>query len=405
MTDYDVTLSPELLPALLSGPDGLAKLLQSALNQVVEAQMTEHLGAERYERTDERDGRYRNGHRDRQLYTRVGPITLRVPQLRDGSFSTDIFERYQRSERAFVLGLMEMYITGTSTRKVTKVTEELCGVSFSKSTVSRLNAGLDIPVNAFLKRELEPHYPFVIVDAMFTKSRTNDRVVSKALLMASAVRPDGIREPIGFAIGDAENFVTWDALFKSLKERGIKSVDFVVSDNHGGLKKAANKHFVGATWQRCQVHLLRNITDNSPRKERDAVRVAAKLVLYAADRTEASRRLADFVERFSKIAPNAVACLEEAFEDAISVLCLPEKYRRRVRSTNMQERLNEEIRRREKVIRIFPNDAAATRLVGALLMDCYENWQERRYFDMAEYHDWRDQQSRKPEHAEEQAAA
>jgi putative transposase len=390
VADYDVTLSQALLPALLSGQDGLAKLLQSALNQVLEAQMTEHLGAERYERTEERGGRYRNGYRERQLFTRVGPITLRVPQTRDGSFSPEIFERYQRSERAFVLGLMEMYVTGTSTRKVTKITEELCGVSFSKSTVSRLCAELDESVGTFLNRELEVYYPFVIVDAMFTKSRAGDRVVSKALLIASAVRPDGIREPIGFAVGDSESFTTWDALFTNLKGRKLERVDFVISDNHSGLKKAVMKHFSGATWQRCQVHLQRNIGDHSPRKEREAIDEALKHVLYATDRADAIRRRDEFVTRFSKTAPKAVACLEEAFEDAIAVLCLPEKYRRRLRSTNMQERLNGEIRRRERVIRIFPSENSARRLVGALLIDAYETWQERRYLDMAEYHEWRE---------------
>jgi putative transposase len=390
VADYDVTLSQALLPALLSGQDGLAKLLQSALNQVLEAQMTEHLGAERYERTEERGGRYRNGYRERQLFTRVGPITLRVPQTRDGSFSPEIFERYQRSERAFVLGLMEMYVTGTSTRKVTKITEELCGVSFSKSTVSRLCAELDESVGTFLNRELEAYYPFVIVDAMFTKSRAGDRVVSKALLIASAVRPDSIREPIGFAVGDSESFTTWDALFTNLKGRKLERVDFVISDNHSGLKKAVMKHFSGATWQRCQVHLQRNIGDHSPRKEREAIDEALKHVLYATDRADAIRRRDEFVTRFSKTAPKAVACLEEAFEDAIAVLCLPEKYRRRLRSTNMQERLNGEIRRRERVIRIFPSENSARRLVGALLIDAYETWQERRYLDMAEYHEWRE---------------
>ena len=395
MADYDVTLSQALLPALLGSQDGLAQLLRNALNQVLEAQMTEHLGAERYERTEERDGRYRNGHRERQLSTRVGPMTLRVPQTRDGSFSTEIFERYQRSERAFVLGLMEMYVNGVSTRKVTKITEALCGTAFSKSTVSRLCAELDESVGAFLKRDLEAYYPFVIVDAMFTKSRAGGRVVSRALLIASGVRADGYREPIGFSVGDSESFATWDALFRGLKDRKLERVDFVVSDNHGGLKKAVMKHFSGATWQRCQVHLHRNIGDHSPRKEREAIEAAVKLVFYAPDREEAQRRRDEFVRRFSKTAPKAVACLEEAFEDAIAVLCLPEKYRKRLRSTNMQERLNEEIRRRERVIRIFPNDRAATRLVGALLMDAYETWQERRYLDMAEYHEWREREARK----------
>jgi putative transposase len=218
----------------------------------------------------------------------------------------------------------------------------------------------------------------------YWKSRSGGRVVSKALLVASGVRADGYREPIGFSVGDSESFSTWDTLFAGLKTRKLERVDFVVSDNHSGQKKAVAKHFSGATWQRCQVHLQRNIGDHSPRKERAAIDTELKLVLYAPDRAEAQRRRDAFVTRFATIAPNAVACLEEAFEDAIAVLCLPEKYRKRLRSTNMQERLNEEIRRRERVIRIFPNDEAATRLVGALLIDTYETWQERRYLDMAE---------------------
>ncbi len=194
----------------------------------------------------------------------------------------------------------------------------------------------------------------------------------------------------------------WEALFANLKDRGLRRVDFVTSD--GGLKKAIAKQFAGASWQRCQVHLLRNIGDHSPRKEREAVDAGAKLVLYARDREEARRRMGEFIERFSTIAPKAVACLEEAFEDAIAVLCLPEKYRRRFRSTNMQERLNEEIRRRERVIRIFPNDEAARRLVGALLIDAYENWQERRYLDMTDDHEWRERQERSAKLAEGKAA-
>ena len=387
MADYDISLGRELLPGLLSGQDGLSKLVETVLNQVLEAQVTEALGADRHERTEERQG-YRNGYRTRTLYTRVGPVTLQVPQTRDGSFSTDIFKRYQRSEQAFVLALMEMVVQGVSTRKVSAITEELCGASFSKSTVSALCSGLDARVRAFNERRLEGEYPFVLVDALFVKSREDDRVVSRAALVVSGIRNDGYREILGVKIGDTESFATWDETFRWLKGRGLKGVMFVVSDDHSGLSQAIGKHFQGATWQRCQVHLMRNLLSHAAVKVRAEVAQAAKLVLQAPDMAEARRRLADFCERFARTAARAVACLEAGFEDAMAVMALPEKYRKRLRSTNMQERLNEEIRRRERVIRIFPNDDSALRLIGALLAEHNETWQERKYLDMEEFREW-----------------
>lgn len=387
MAGYDVSVGRDLLPGLLNGQDGLAKLVEAVLNQILEAQVTEALGAERHERTEERAG-YRNGTRMRTLYTRVGPVTLLIPQTRDGNFSTDIFKRYQRSEQAFILGLMEMVVQGVSTRKVSAITEELCGASFSKSTVSALCAGLDARVRAFNERRLEGDYPFVIVDALFLKSREDDRVVSRAALIMSGIRSDGFREILGVKIGDTESFVTWDETFRWLKGRGLKGVMFVVSDSHGGLSQAVAKQFQGASWQRCQVHLMRNLLSHAPVKVRADVAAAAKLILHAPDMAEAKRRLTEFSERFAKSAAKAVACIEAGFADAMAVMALPEKYRRRLRSTNMQERLNEEIRRRERVIRIFPNDDSALRLIGALLAEQNEVWQERRYLDMDEFAEW-----------------
>ncbi len=209
------------MPELLNGPEGLAKLAEAVLNQVLEAQMTEHLGASPHERTAERQG-YRNGVRPRTLYTRVGPVTLQVPQTRDGSFPPEMFRRYQRSEQAFVLALMEMVVQGVSTRKVTEITETLCGASFSKSTVSQLCAGLDPRVRAFNERHLTADYPFVLVDALVLTVHEADRVVSKAALIASGIRSDGIREALGIQIGDSESCATWNDFFKSLKARGLK---------------------------------------------------------------------------------------------------------------------------------------------------------------------------------------
>lgn len=388
MTDYNVTVGKELLPELLSGQDGLAKLVESVLNQVLEAQVSDSLGAERYERSEERVS-YRNGYRSRQLYTRVGPVTLQVPQTRDGSFSTEIFKRYQRSEQALVLALMEMYVNGVSTRKVTNITEELCGVSFSKSTVSQLCTRLDARVRTFNERRFDNvKFPFIMVDAMFIKSRDDERVVSRAALIISGIREDGYREILGIKIGDTESFATWEETFRWLKGRGLKGILYIISDQHAGLVEAARKHFQGATWQRCQVHLMRNILGSCSIRHRKSVAEKAKLVLQAPDMAEARRRLNEFSELFAKSAPKAVACLEEAFDDAMAVMTLPDKYRKRLRTTNMQERLNEEVRRRERVIRIFPNDDSAWRLIGALLAETNEQWQARRYLDMDELNEW-----------------
>lgn len=387
MADYEVSVEQDLLPGLLSGQDGLAKLVEAVLNPILEAQVTQALGAERHERTDERAG-YRNGVRPRMLYTRVGPVRLLVPQTREGSFSTEMFKRYQRSEQAFVLALMEMVVQGVSTRKVSAITEELCGASFSKSTVSALCAGLDVRVKAFNERRLDGAYPFIVVDALFLKSRDDERVVQRAALVISGVRRDGYREILGVRIGDSESFATWDETLRWLKGRGLNGVMFVISDEHSGLKQALAKHFQGASWQRCQVHLMRNLIAHAPVRMRTEVAQAAKRVLQAPDRAEAQRRLDEFSGAFAKSAPKAVACLEDGFDDAMAVMALPEKYRRRLKTTNMQERLNEEIRRRERVIRIFPNDLAALRMIGALLAEHNEVWQERKYLDMDEFAEW-----------------
>jgi len=220
---------------------------------------------------------------------------------------------------------------------------------------------------------------------MFIKSRAEDRVVSRAVLVVSGIRSDGYREILGVRMGDTESFATWEETFRWLKGRGLKGVVFVISDQHSGLVEAAARHFQGASWQRCQVHMMRNILGCTSPRLRNEVAQAAKRVFQSADMNEAKRYLNEFIDRFQKTAPRAVECLEAGFEDAMAVMALPEKYRKRLRSTNMQERLNEEIRRRERVIRIFPNDESALRLIGALLAEQNEIWQERRYLDMDEF--------------------
>ncbi len=240
MADYEVTLSGSKLKEFLTRDDGLQGLVEDVLSQVLEAQMTEHIGAGRHERSESRQA-YRNGHRPRRLYSRVGPLSLRVPQSRDGGFSTEIFRRYQRSEQALVLALMEMVVNGVSTRKVTNITEELCGASFSKSTVSRLCMELDLRVEAWNERPLnETRYPLVIVDALVIKVRKNKAVRPISALIAIGVSETGHREILGIRLGDSENEASWNSMFSWLKQRGLRDVFLIVSDAHQGLKNAAD---------------------------------------------------------------------------------------------------------------------------------------------------------------------
>jgi transposase-like protein len=397
MTDYEINIPGGILSSLMSEKNGLATLVEEVLNQILDAQASEQVGAQRYERSEDRVA-YRNGYRPRQLYTRIGPLTLRVPQMRDGQFSTEIFSRYQRSEQALVLSLMEMVVNGVSTRKVTKITEALCGASFSKSTVSQLCLALDGRVAAFNERELGA-FPFVIVDAMYFKAREGDSVQSKAAMIVSGVNEQGNREILGLRIGDSESEAFWLETFRWLKQRGLKEVSYVVSDDHSGLVQAARRCFQGAIWQRCQVHFMRNVLSHTGAKHKKEMGEGLKRIFNSDNTRDARQRFDEFAEQMEEKAPKAIDCLERGLEDSLAVMALPNKYWRRLKSTNMQERLIQEIRRRERVIRIFPNKDSALRLMGALLAEIHEEWQGRRYLDMADFHEWVDEQASATEEA------
>ena len=392
MADFEVKLSQDQVASLLSRDDGFQQLLEAVLNQVLEAQMTEHIGAQAYERSEGRKA-YRNGHRVRKLYTRVGPLNLLVPQSRDGQFSTEMFRRYQRSEQAFVLALMEMYLNGVSTRKVTSITEELCGASFSKSTVSQLCTELEARVGAWNDRPLhDKRYPFLVMDAVVIKVRRDEAVRSTSALIVIGISEEGTREILGIRLGESETEETWEDIFCWLKGRGLQGVDYVISDSHVGLVKALRRNFQGTCWQRCQVHFMRNVLGLTPKAQKDEMSLWLKRILHADSQAVARQNFEQLCEAMEgKRVEKALNTLEDGLEDAISVLRLPEKYRRRLRTTNMAERLNEEIRRRERVIRIFPNEDAALRLVGALLAEQHEVWSTgRRYLNMDEYLEWRE---------------
>jgi transposase-like protein len=395
MAQYNITITEELLHGLFlsNGRDeAFSKLLEEIFNQVLLSQSTEQIGAQPYERTEDRTA-YRNGFRARQLTTRVGALTLRVPRHRNGHFSTELFARYQRSEQALVLAMMEMVINGVSTRKVEQITEELCGKKFSKSTVSALCKNLDPMVEAFRTRPLKCHYPFLMVDAIYVKVRENGRIQSRGLLIAIAVNEEGHREIIGFQLANSESESSWGELFSSLKDRGLKNVDLVTSDDHKGLVNAVRRHFQGTSWQRCQTHFSRNMLDHTPKALQPEVKEELRRLYESVD-LESARKVRDqIIKTYESKAPKATALLDEAFDDITAVLALPLKYRKRLRTTNGVERLNQEIRRRERVIRIFPNSASVIRLMGALLMEHDEKWQTgRKYFDMALYYQIQDKE-------------
>ena len=371
---------------LLEDPNFLREIVERVLQEMLEAEMTEHIGAASYERSATRTG-HRNGYKPRTLRTRVGTLNLLVPQDREGNFSTRLFSRYQRNERALCLALMEMYVEGVSTRKVKEVTEELCGTSFSKSLVSSLAGSLDSELEAWRDRRLEARaYPYVFVDARYEKIRVDHRVVNRGVLVVSGVRDDGFREVLGVGVAETESEATYQELFRSLKRRGLSGVQLVVSDEHEGLKAAIARHFQGASHQRCQVHYARNLLGMVGHARRKELGTDLRAIFAALDRKQALTIAASVAEKWRQKGNEKVAeHLEEHIEECLSCLAFPESHRRRIRTTNGLERLNQEIKRRTRVVRIFPNERSCLRLVTALTVEQSEEWiTGRRYLDMQE---------------------
>jgi len=393
MATLEMEIPDEKIQELLRGDRGMAVLLEPILNQILQAEMTEHLKAEPGEQTDERQG-YRNGSYERQLTTRVGTIELEVPRDREGTFQTALFQRYQRSEKALVLTLMQMVVQGVSTRRVKDITTELCGREFSKSTVSRLSEELDEQVQAWAERPLDQEYPFLLLDAMQLKVRRQKAVRSTTAMLAVGIGENGQREILGLEMALSETEEGWRRFIRQLKNRGLSGVELATSDAHHGLRQALQEAFPGLIWQRCQSHFRRNVLDQTPSDYQDEMHQVLDRVLEASTQEEARTRLDDRKERLEEKAPSALETLEDGFYDATAVLALPEKYRKRLRTTNMLERFIQEIRRREKVIRIFPNMESAYRLVGALCAETHEEWSTgRRYLNMDDYFEWRTDRS------------
>ena len=392
MAQINFTLDYDFFIGLLkeSKEDAFSKLMESMLNQILKAESEEQLGAGNYERTDSRKD-YRNGTRERSLVTRLGKIELEVPRHRDVPFKTVLFERYRRNEQALIETMMEMVIQGVSTRNIEKVTKELCGESFSKSTVSEICRELDVQVNEFKERPLTERYPFVIVDALYIKVREDRRVNSKAFQVAIGFNPNGKREVIGFEICDSETKDSWASFLNELANRGLTGVDLFVSDANRGIQEAVKKIFPTSCWQRCQAHFMRNILDKCPNKYFTGLAADLKR-MFPAETVEEARRLRNQVfDEYSDVCPKAMEILDSGFEDSMTVMAFPRVYRIPLRTTNYLERENREIRKRENVIGIFPNRESALRLIGAILLDDSNDWlTSSRAFKMDCYFDNRE---------------
>ena len=378
MTQLQFSLDMDLLKESVMNSN-IDTVIKSAvvlvLNEYMEKERDDYLHVAAYERSNERRD-YRNGYYERELTMSIGKINLKVPRTRNGEFSPSVFEKYSRCDQALVLSMLEMVINGVSTRKVTHIVEQLCGESISKSFVSSLTQKLDPIINEWARRPLNlRYYPFVFVDAMYIKVREHHRVVSKAVYIATAITENKQREILGLGVDHAESFDSWSRFLQQLKSRGLQSPKLVISDAHQGLQKAIQREFIGTSWQRCNVHFKRNIIEKLPKKGSDDIRMMIKRIFDAVT-IEDMRNFKD--ELMSQFGDNskyeqALKILDEGFEDTIQYMEHPEEMRCHIRSTNSLERLNQEVRRREKVIRIFPNTQSAFRLVGAVLMHYQES--------------------------------
>ena len=373
MAQLNITLNQEEIQALLLDDRGEAfkKILQTSLNKILQAESAEQLKAAPYERSEERTD-CRNGSRDRDLNTRVGRITLHVPRHRNVPFKTLVFDNYSRSEAALVAGMAEMVVNGVSTRKVSRVMETLCGTSFSKSAVSDVCKDLETAVKEFQTRPLEGDYPFLTVDATYFKVRENSRIISKAFMIAYGTNAEGHREILGFGVYANESSATWTDFLLSLKKRGLTGLLMITSDAHEGILNAIGKVFPTVPWQRCQFHFSRNITDKAPKKYQTGLRAELQELFNCRTIAEARKVRDRIIEDYRDVAESAVVCLDEGFESAMTVMLLPAWLRRFYRTSNQIERLNKELKRRSKVIGVFPNEDSVLRLMGSVLMERHD---------------------------------
>lgn len=363
--------------------EGLRSLVTFFLNLVMQYESEQQAGAKRYERTKDRVAR-RNGNKPRTLLTRLGTLTLSKPEFREKSFETAVFDKYSRVEQALLNAILESYIQGVSTRRVRHIMEKFGVNGVSAETVSHLGKSLDDKVNEFLSRPIEQPILYLIVDAVYVKVRRQSRYVNTAVLIIAGIREDGYREILGFCDADSENEGFWLSLFDDLKSRGLRGVQLVISDGHEGIQKAVKTSFPGASWQMCQVHFLRAILRNVPKKRQSEVIALVKSALNGYE--DRLSEVADNLERrgFRKAADT----VERFMLDVGNYRDFPTEHWKRIRTTNMVERVNAEIKRRTRVVAAFPSTESLLRLIGSILIDMNEDWVTGyRYLAMAEFLD------------------
>lgn len=361
------------------GFDGLGEAIRRIINEAMRLERQNHLGVGPYERSDERRG-YANGYKPKTVQTRVGALDFDIPQVRDSSFYPSSLEKGLRSERALKVALAEMYVQGVSTRKVAKITEQLCGFEVTSTQVSRAARELDEVLEQWRKRPLGA-YPYVYLDARYEKVRLNGSVIDMAVLVAIGVSEAGQRLILGTSIALSEQEAHWRDFLRSLQERKLHGVRLFISDAHEGLKAARKAVFPSVPWQRCQFHLQQNAQSYVPKQEmRKEVAAAIRNIFNAPTEAEAKRLLDQLLERYEKSAPRLVAWAEENIQEGLTVLQFPADHWRRIRTSNVLERVNKEIRRRTRVATIFPNENSCLRLVSAVLMEISEEWETGRAY-------------------------
>ncbi len=373
--DDQSTRFEELLQLLGEhGFEGMGHAIEILMNEAMKLERAEALGAMPYQRTEARRG-YANGYKSKTVNSRLGQLRVNVPQTRDVEFYPSALERGERSERALKLAVAEMYVQGVSTRKVAEITQELCGLEVSSTQVSRAAELLDEELQAWRERPLET-VPYVILDARYEKVRHGGSVRDCAVLIATGILENGQRSILGVSVSLSEAEVHWRSFLKSLIDRGLHGVQLIVSDDHAGLKQARKACFAGVAWQRCQFHLLQNALNYVPKiTMRPEVIQDLRNVLNAADRHEADRLLKLMVEKYAETAPDLSRWLETNVAESLTVFELEPSHRRRLRTTNMLERLNQEIKRRTRVATLFPNEASLLRLVSAILSETSDDWE------------------------------
>jgi putative transposase len=361
------------------GLDAIPEMLRVLINQVMQAERSNYLQAGEYERTEDRKG-HANGYKPKTVRTRMGEITFAVPQVREGGFYPSALEKGLRSERALVATLAEMYVQGFSTRKVKAITEELCGIEVSSMQVSRATAQLDGVLQEWRERPLG-EITYLFVDARYEKVRQAGQVRDAAVLVASGITPQGERQILGVSVSLSEHETHWKAFLKGLKDPGLNGVKLVISDDHTGLGAARRAVLGSVSWQRCQFHLQQNAGAYLPRQSmRLEVAADIRSMFNAPDRKSAEEYLQAAIQKYAVSAPRLSAWLEDDLSEGFSVFDFPLEHRRTIRTTNSLERINKEIRRRTRVVGVFPNEASCLRLVSAILMEISEEWQIGKHY-------------------------